>query len=67
MKQVICRSGIKGWQSRLHAVYTSFEEFAAYCELYGNHTRLGFESPEDAWDANLVVQGSVLPGDYRKV
>lgn len=67
MKRVICRSGLRGWQARLRSVYSSFEEFSSYCELYGNHTRLGYASPVTAWRANPVVQGSVNPTDYRRV
>ena len=67
MKQVKCQSGLKGWQSRLRPVYSSFDEFFAYCDCYGIHSRLGYDSPESAWDANPVVQGSVDPSDYRKV
>jgi hypothetical protein len=64
MKQVICRSGLKGWQARLRSVYGSFEEFISYCDAYGNHTRLGFSTPALAWAANPVIQGSVNPVDY---
>jgi hypothetical protein len=67
MKQVRCKSGIRGWQGRLKDVYNSFSEFADYCFIYNNHSRLGFDSPAAAWDANPVVQGSVEPGDYRRL
>ena len=65
--KVICLSGIEGWQKRLRSVYKSRDEFISYCEVYGNHRRLGFDSPESAWKANPIVQGSVIPSDYRKI
>ena len=66
-KQVRCNSGLMGWQARLRTVYSSFEEFKSYSEMYGNHRRLGFKTPETAWRANPLIQGSVDPCDYRKV
>lgn len=67
MKRVQCRSGLRGWQAKLQDVYSSYSEFADFCFIYNNHARLGFSSPEKAWEANPVVQGSVNPSDYRKV
>lgn len=67
MKRTKCKSGIEGWQAQLHENYGSFEEFEAYSETYGLHTRLGFNTPREAWDANPKVEGSVNPGDYRRV
>jgi len=67
MKRVKCQSGLSGWQSRLRSVYSSFEEFEAYSGLYGIYGRLRYSSPEAAWEANPVVQGSVIPSDYKKV
>jgi len=67
MKQVRCRSGLRGWQGRIQEVYATFSEFADWCNNYNNHVRLGFGSPAEAWDANPMVQGSVNPADYRKV
>lgn len=66
MRTVTCESGLRGWQGHLQDNYSGLEEFAAYCETYDLHTRLGFESPEDAWAANPVVQGSTNPSDFRK-
>lgn len=66
-KSVRCKSGIKGWRGRLQDVYNSYDEFFSYCSIYGNHTRLGFDFPEDAWKANPVIQGSVIPSDYQKI
>jgi hypothetical protein len=64
---VRCRSGLKGWQGRLREVYSDYEEFRGYAESYGLHLSLGYKTPENAWRANPVVQGSVSPGDYCKV
>lgn len=67
MKRVICKSGIEGWQCRLKKNYGSFGEFKGYCEVQGLHTRLGFKTPAAAWKANPLIQGSVIPDDYRVV
>ena len=66
MKKVICKSGLTGWQDKLQKVYSSLEEFESYCENYGIHSRLGFETPLEAWDANPTIQGSTDPSDLRK-
>lgn len=60
-------SGVEGWQDRLQNVYSSFEEFESYSELYGLATRLGFQSAEDAWRANPVIRGSVNAADFGVV
>ena len=64
--EVLLKSGHTGWRSRLKASYSSLSEFRAYCEIYGAHKRLGYKTPEDAWKANPVVEGGVMPSDYRK-
>lgn len=64
---VTCRSGERGWQCRLRANYASFEEFAAYDEIYGLAERLGFPSAESAWDLNPMIQGSTNPSDFRRI
>jgi hypothetical protein len=66
-KRVRCRSGLMGTQNHLRAPYASFEEFEAWSETYGLHTRLGFETPQEAWAANPIVQSSVEPSDFRVV
>jgi hypothetical protein len=64
-KTVKCKSGITGWQDKLRTVYeNSIELFKSYCEIYNNHKRLGFETPEEAWEANPTIQGSTNPEDY---
>jgi len=67
MKSIRLPSGLRGWQGRLHEVYTSSEEFEAYCNIYAIHTRIGYKSPAAAWKANPLIQGSVNPSDLRRV
>ena len=66
-RNVVCASGLKGWQGRLREPYLDFEEFVLNDEAYGLAARLGYPSATAAWEANPVVQGSVEPSDYRKV
>jgi hypothetical protein len=61
------RSGLSGWRGKLRDVYADLDEFQAYCGVYGNHQRLGFNSPRAAWAANPLIEGSVDPTDYRRV
>ena len=63
MKRVKCKSGIEGWQDKLQNVYTSYEEFEAYSDMYGIALRIGFISTKNAWDANPTIQGSTNPSD----
>lgn len=67
MKTVKCKSGIKGWQGKLQKVYTSFDEFNSYSEMYGIAERIGYGSTIEAWEDNPTIQGSVNPSDLRKV
>jgi len=67
MKQVKCKSGITGWQSRLRKVYDTFDQFQRLSEFYGLHTRLGYKTARAAWRNNPIVQGSTVPSDYRRV
>jgi hypothetical protein len=55
------------WTGRLQKQYVDFEEFAAYNEMYDLARRLGFESAEEAWEANPLITGSTEPGDYRRI
>ena len=59
--------GQRCWQGRLRDQYGSKEEIFAYCEIYNNQGRLGYASPESAWRANPLIQGSVRIMDYRRV
>jgi len=63
MKIVTTKSGIKGWQAKLHEVYDNYEEFEIYSDVYGVAARLGCASPEIAWAVNPTIQGSVNPKD----
>ena len=65
--RVKCKSGIMGWQCNLQDNYADFEDFKMYADLWGLHTRLGYKTPKSAWKANPLIQGSVIPGDFRKV
>ena len=67
MKRVVCTSGIKGWQCRLQKNYADLEEFRKYAEAYGLLDRLGFTTAEEAWETNPVIEGSIIPEDFRLV
>jgi hypothetical protein len=66
-KRVRCQSGIEGYQCRLQENYHDFEQFEAYAEMYGLHTRLGYKTIKGAWKSNPVIQGSTIPSDFRRV
>jgi hypothetical protein len=67
MKQVICKSGLKGWQARVRKVYESLEDLRAWDQMYGIASRLGYTTPEALWEANPTIRGSVEPGDLEVV
>jgi hypothetical protein len=68
MKHVRCKSGLRGWQTRLKQNYgNNFELFQRYCLIYNIHTRLGYKTIKGAWISNPIIQGSVNPADFRKV
>ncbi len=67
MRQVRCKSGLRGWQDKLQNVYTSLTEFRQWNALYGLAQRLGYRSALAAWRDNPTVRGSVLPSDYCRV
>lgn len=54
----------KSWKDKLQNTYESFDEFQAYDEVYGLAERLGFETAEQAWEANPMTQGSTNPEDF---
>ena len=64
-RKIQCDSGLMGWQDRLRKVYGSHGEFVSYDSIYNIARRIGFDSTEEAWDANPVIQGSVNPKDLR--
>jgi len=65
--ETVCQSGLTGWRQRVQGLFDAFETFEACCESYNNHARLGYKTPRECWDANPVIEGSVIPSDYRKV
>lgn len=65
--KVVCESGIRGWRDYLQANYEDQELWIMYSETYGLAHRLGYESAEEAWDDNPLIEGSVIPSDFRVV
>jgi len=63
--RIKAQSGIDGWRCRLQENYLSLETWEAYSEMYGLASRLEFKSAEVAWHLNPVVEGSVIPSDFR--
>jgi hypothetical protein len=56
------------WKSRLRKNYDDdYEQFVQYDSIYNIAARLGFESTEDAWDKNPMIQGGVNPKDLKVV
>ena len=55
------------WKDKLQNVYSSLEEWEQFEEIYNLAKRLGYDSAQEAWDDNPMIQGSVNPSDYRKV
>jgi len=58
---------LENWRGKLQGEYNDFEEFKQYDEMYGLSKRLGFNSPEEAWEANPLIQGGINPKDYKVV
>lgn len=54
------------WYAFLQDNYKTREEWTAYAETYGLHERLGYATPDEAWDANPFIQGSSDPADYSR-
>lgn len=67
MKRIKSRIGNNGWREKLQKVYTSFEEFQWYCEMYAIHKQLGFRTVKRCWDANPTMSGSVVAGELKRV
>lgn len=67
MRKVRCRSGIKGWRCKLRENYCNYTEFKGCAETWGLHKRIGFNTIRQAWDANPLIEGSVIPSDFRRV
>ena len=68
IQTITCDSGTQGWRTTLQENYSnSFEQFVGYCETFEIADRLGYESPEAAWESNPMIQGSTDPLDLRIV
>lgn len=66
--KVVCKSGISGWRDYLQANYDDDKEtWMMFSETYGLADRLGYDSAEEAWDDNPIIEGSVIPSDFRVV
>jgi len=53
------------WKSKLRDNYDNdIEQFRSYAETYGLLARLGYDTVEQAWDANPMIQGSTNPADF---
>jgi hypothetical protein len=48
-------------------VYSSLKELERWDRTYGIVSRMGFDSAEEAWDANPLIGGSVYPIDFGAV
>ncbi len=55
------------WKDRLQNIYSNKEEWLRYDENYGLSQRLGYDDPNQAWEENPLIQGSIDPKDYKKV
>jgi len=60
-------TGLSGWQRKLRTNYCKLVVWQAYCDIYGSHFKLGFKTPEAAWKANPVIQGTIDPRDFCRV
>jgi hypothetical protein len=59
---------LKEWKSKLRKNYdNSFEQFKSYDEMYSIASRLGYDSAEEAWEANPVISGSADPTELTNV
>ena len=65
--QVKCDSGIMGWRVRLRENYEDYDEWQRYAEMFDLPARMGYDSPSQAWSDNPMIQGSVIPSDFRVV
>ncbi len=71
-KSVKCKSGLTGWQGKLQDVYSSFDEFEKYDDIYNFEWTSYFYSRnfgclEDIWNENPTLRGSVIPSDLELV
>lgn len=57
-------TGMKLWHYRVQENYSTLEELKSYDELYDIAKRCGFDSCEELWESNPMLQGSVHPADF---
>lgn len=57
----------KYWRQKLQKVYSDFEEFKQWDNIYSLAKRLGFRNAAEAWKTNPLIQGSTNPKDYRVI
>lgn len=66
-RQVRLKSGAKGTREKLQNRYSDLEEFTSYSETYSIHSRLGYDTPEEAWEDNPMIESGTNPSDLRNV
>lgn len=67
MNHINLESGRAGERHLLRKYYDSFEDFKQWSDIYGLSRRLGYDTAEEAWEENPLIQRSVDPSDWRKV
>jgi len=67
MKRVKLKSGLTGWQARLHENYEDFQDFFTYNQTYGLAKRLGYRNAVEVWNANPLICGGINPSDFSLV
>ena len=65
IERVKCQSGIMGYQCRLQDSYDDVDEWFRYTNMFGLAKRLGYQNAYDCWIDNPIIQGSVIPTDFR--
>ncbi len=67
MKRIKLKSGLTGWQARLHENYEDFQDFFTYDQTYGLAKRLGYKNAVEVWNANPLICGGINPSDFSLV
>jgi len=67
--KIVARTGgyVYGWIAKLQKNYSSLEEFVGICDIYNLHLKLGYSTPELAWEYNPTIQGGTNPADFCKI
>ena len=55
------------WKLHLKDIYTDLDEWIRYDSVYNLVHRLGYDTPEQAWLDNPVIEGSANPKDFKVV